>query len=194
MRVRTVSELLTTYATIGAKHAIEGLDVTEVGAMDTIHKAQGKLDTTYAFMVSNGILPTDYLSHKNKESTASKEQYAAGGAAAGMLCYTKAERAELATKLPKDTPQGEKDARKVLQDRRTELLKTIRRGLTTAHKNAFPDEYKSGGANEPKTAIEDLGALMEKAIKLLQGDKPFPDTFAHDDAVAVIKGFQKTFC
>ena len=58
----------------------------------------------------------------------------------------------------------------------------------------FPEDYKARGSNEPKTAIEDLGALMEKAIKLLQGDKPFPDTFAHDDAVAVIKGFQKTFC
>jgi hypothetical protein len=82
----------------------------------------------------------------------------------------------------------------VLQDRRTELLKTIRRGLTTAHKLAHPEEYKAGGANEPKTATEDLAALVEKAIKLLQGDKPFPDTFAHDDAVAVLKGFQKTFC
>ncbi len=194
MRERTVSEILAKYATIGAKHAIEGLDVTEVGAMDIIHTAQGKLDTTYTFMVSNGILPTDYLSAKNKESTASVEQYTARGEAAGMICYTKAERAELATKLPKDATADQKAARKVLQDRRTELLKTIRRGLTTAHKNVFPEEYKSGGANEPKTAIEDLGALMEKAIKLLQGDKPFPDTFAHDDAVAVIKGFQKTFC
>ena len=145
-------------------------------------------------MVASDILPTDYLSHKNKESTASQEQYAGRVEAAGMICYTKAERAELATKLPKDATADQKAARKVLQDRRTELLKTIRRGLTTAHKIAFPDEYKSGGANEPKTAIEDLGALMEKAIKLLQGDKPFPDTFAHDDAVAVIKGFQKTFC
>jgi len=192
--MNTVSKLTETLATIGAKFGVEGIDLTEVGAMDTIHKAEGKLANTYAFMVASDILPTDYLSAKNKESTASVEQYAARGEAAGMVCYTKAERAELATKLPKDAPAEQKAARKVLQDRRTELLKTVRRGLTTAHKLAHPEEYVSGGANEPKTAIEDLGALMEKAIKLLQGDKPFPDTFAHDDAVAVLKGFQKTFC
>ena len=190
----TVSKMTETLATLGAKFGVKGIDLVEVGAMDTIHKAEGKLANTYAFMVASDILPTDYLSAKNKESTASVEQYAARGEAAGMVCYTKAERAELATKLPKDAPAEQKAARKVLQDRRTELLKTIRRGLTTAHKLAHPEEYVSGGANEPKTATEDLAALVEKAIKLLQGDKPFPDTFAHDDAVAVLKGFQKTFC
>jgi hypothetical protein len=192
--MNTVTKLTETLATLGAKFGVEGIALTEVGAMDTIHKAEGKLANTYAFMVASDILPTDYLSAKNKESTASVEQYAARGEAAGMVCYTKAERAELATKLPKDAPAEQKAARKVLQDRRTELLKTIRRGLTTAHKLAHPEEYVSGGANEPKTATEDLAALVEKAIKLLQGDKPFPDTFAHDDAVAVLKGFQKTFC
>ena len=190
----TVSKMTETLATLGAKFGVKGIDLVEVGAMDTIHKAEGKLANTYAFMVASDILPTDYLSAKNKESTASVEQYAGRVEAAGMICYTKAERAELATKLPKDAPAEQKAARKVLQDRRTELLKTIRRGLTTAHKLAHPEEYVSGGANEPKTATEDLAALVEKAIKLLQGDKPFPDTFAHDDAVAVLKGFQKTFC
>ena len=140
--------------------------------MQVIKRAEGQLSSTYALMVANGILPSDYLSAKNKESTASVEQYAGRVEAAGMICYTKTERAELATKL----------------------LKTVRRGLTTAHKLAAPDEYKAGGANEPKTAIEDLAALMEKATKLLQGDKPFPETFAHDDAIAVLKGFVKTFC
>ena len=190
----TISNLTENLATIGARFGVEGIDLTEVGAMHTVHKTEGKLVNTYAFMVASGILPSDYLSFKNRESTASEEQYKARAEAAKMICYTKAERAELATKLPKDTPQAVKDTRKDLQSRHTELLKTVRRGLITAHKLACPEEYVSGGANEPKTAIEDLAALMEKATKLLQGDKPFPDTFAHDDAIAVLKGFVKTFC
>ena len=190
----TISKMTETLATIGIKFNVEGIDIVEVGAMDIVRKAEGKLAHTYAYLVAAGILPSDYLSAKNKDSTASVEQYAARVEAAGMVCYTKAERAELATKLPKDTPAEQKASRKVLQDRRTEFLKTVRRGLITAHKLACPEEYVSGGANEPKTAIEDLAALMEKATKLLQGDKPFPDTFAHDDAIAVLKGFVKTFC
>ena len=192
--MNTVTKIAETFANAGAKLNVEGITNIEAGAMDTIHKAEGKLSNTYAYLVGAGILPSDYLSAKNKESTASVEQYAARVEASGLICYTKNERAELATKLPKDAPIEQKAIRKVLQDRRTELLKTVRRGLTTAHKLAHPEEYVSGGANEPKTATEDLAALMEKAIKLLQGDKPFPDTFAHDDAVAVLKGFQKTFC
>ena len=192
--MNTVTKIAETFANAGAKLNVEGITNIEAGAMDTIHKAEGKLSNTYAYLVGAGILPSDYLSAKNKESTASVEQYAARVEASGLICYTKTERAELATKLPKDAPAEQKAARKVLQDRRTELLKTVRRGLTTAHRLAHPEEYVSGGANEPKTAIEDLAALMEKAVKLMQGDKPFPDTFAHDDAVAVLKGFQKTFC
>tara|TARA_B100000795_G_C22768816_1_gene426924 strand:+ start:821 stop:1414 length:594 start_codon:yes stop_codon:yes gene_type:complete len=197
--MNTVSKTIETLSNAGSKMVCamtmdSDLGCFEVGAMQVIKRAEGQLTSTYALMVANGILPSDYLSAKNKESTASVEQYAARVEASGLICYTKTERAELATKLPKDAPAEQKASRKVLQDRRTELLKTVRRGLTTAHKLAHPEEYVSGGANEPKTAIEDLAALMEKATKLLQGDKPFPDTFAHDDAIAVLKGFVKTFC
>ena len=191
----TITKTIETLSNAGAKIAdTVAIGSFEIGAMQVIKRAEGQLTSTYALMVASGILPSDYLSFKNRESTASEEQYKARAEAAKMICYTKAERAELATKLPKDTPQAVKDTRKDLQSRHTELLKTVRRGFITAHKLACPEDYVSGGANEPKTAIEDLAALMEKAIKLLQGDKPFPDTFAHDDAVAVLKGFQKTFC
>lgn len=191
----TISKMTENLAAMGNKFGIDGIDLTEVGAMQLVHKTEGKLSGTYAYMIATGILPSDYLSFKNKESTATEVQYKARAAAAKLICYNKTERAELATTLPKDTPQEEKDKRKNLQSRHTELLKTVRRGLITAHKLADPDFYtKKGGANEAKTAIEDLAELMEKATKLLQGDKPFPDTFAHDDAVAVLKGFVKTFC
>ena len=70
----TISNLTENLATIGAKFGVEGIDLTEVGAMDTIHKAEGKLSNTYAYLVGAGILPSDYLSAKNKESTASVEQ------------------------------------------------------------------------------------------------------------------------
>ena len=192
-----ITKTIDALATAGAKiiDTMSGdLGCFEVGAMQAINKAEGTLTSTYALMIGNGILPSDYLSHKNKESTASVDQYAGRVEAAGMICYTAKERSELATKLPKDAPAATKAARKKLQDRRTELLKTVRRGLTTAHKLACPEEYKAGGANEPKTAIEDLGALLDKVIKLLQGDKPFPDTFDHDNALAGAQGYKKTHC
>ena len=190
----TISKMTETLATIGIKFNVEGIDIVEVGAMDIVRKAEGKLAHTYAYLVAAGILPSDYLSAKNKDSTASVEQYAARVEAAGMVCYTKAERAELATKLPKDTPAEQKASRKVLQDRRTEFLKTVRRGLITAHKLADPDFYtKKGGANEAKTAIEKFAKQIGEALKTLRGDGVFPDNFPHDDAVAVLVGYEKTF-
>jgi hypothetical protein len=195
--MNTVSKMTETLSNSGAKvlDTMAGdLGCFEVGAIKSVIKGEDVLTSTYALMVGSGILPSDYLTFKNKESTASQAQFDARIEAIGMVCYSPRERAELATKLSKDATSEQKAARKDLQDRRPAKLRTIRRGLTTAHKLAHPEEYVSGGANEPKTATEDLAALVEKAIKLLQGDKPFPDTFAHDDAVAVLKGFQKTFC
>ena len=195
--MNTVSKMTETLSNSGAKVLSTmtfDLGCFEVGAIKSVIKGEDVLTSTYALMVGQGILPSDYLTFKNKESTASQEQFAARIEAIGMVCYSAKDRAELATKLPKDATPEDKNARKDLQDRRSAKLRTIRRGLTTAHKLAHPEEYVSGGANEPKTAIEDLAALMEKATKLLQGDKPFPDTFAHDDAIAVLKGFVKTFC
>ena len=192
--MNTVTKIAETFANAGAKLNVEGITNIEAGAMDTIHKAEGKLSNTYAYLVGAGILPSDYLSAKNKESTASVEQYAARVEASGLICYTKTERAELATKLPKDAPAEQKASRKVLQDRRTEFLKTVRRGLETAHKLADPDFYtKKGGANEAKTAIEKFAKQIGEALKTLRGDGVFPDNFPHDDAVAVLVGYEKTF-
>ena len=126
--MNTMTKTIETLSNAGAKIAdTVAIGSFEIGAMQVIKRAEGQLTSTYALMVASDILPTDYLSHKNKESTASQEQYAGRVEAAGMICYTKVERAELATKLPKDATAEQKAARKVLQDRRTELLKTIRR-------------------------------------------------------------------
>ena len=191
----TVNDMKTMFTETGETYNVEGIPAFEVGAMQAAKSGTEALVSTYALMVGAGILPSDYLSFKNRESTASKEQWKARIEAASQICYTPAERAELATKALKDATQDQKDARQKLQNKAGNLLKNIRTGLTNAHKTAAPELYKSDdkGANEPKVAIETLAKQIGEALKTLRGDKVFPDNFAHDDAVAVLVGFEKTF-
>ena len=190
----TVNDMKTMFTETGATYNVEGIPAFEVGAMQAAKSGTEALVSTYALMVGAGILPSDYLSFKNRESTASKEQWKARIEAASQICYSPADRAELATKALKDATQEQKDKRKALQTKAGNLLKNIRTGLTNAHKLADPDFYDNGdGANEPKVAIETLAKQIGEALKTLRGDKVFPDNFAHDDAVAVLVGFEKTF-
>jgi len=191
----TVNDMKAMFTETGATYNVEGIGAFEVGAMQSAKAGTEALVSTYALMVGANILPSDYLSFKNRESTASEAQWKARIEAASQICYTPAERAELETKALKDATQEQKDKRKALQTKAGNLLKNIRTGLTNAHKLANPELYKSDdkGANEPKIAIETLAKQIGEALKTLRGDKVFPDNFAHDDAVAVLVGFEKTF-
>ena len=190
----TVTDMKTMFTETGATYNVEGIGAFEVGAMQSAKAGTEALVSTYALMVGANILPSDYLSFKNRESTASEAQWKARIEAASQICYTPAERAELETKALKDATQEQKDKRKALQTKAGNLLKNIRTGLTNAHKLADPDFYaESGGANEAKAAIEKLAKQIGEALKTLRGDGVFPDNFAHDDAVAVLVGFEKTF-
>jgi len=186
----TISKIVKDLENTGAKLGVETISALEAGGMKAAHAAEGKLAATYAAMYAAGILPSDYLSHKNRESTASAEQYAERGAIAAMICYTAAERSQLAVKLPKDATDAEKAARKALQDRKTELLKTIRRGLTTQDKLANPEAY--GGAAERKEAIERLAIAIETAEKIIQGDG-LPEWFDAPEAIADIKALRTKY-
>ena len=191
----TVNDMTAMFTQTGATYNVEGIDAFEVGAVQSIKAGTEALVSTYALMIASDILPTDYLSFKNRESTASEAQWKARIEAASQICYSAQERAELATKALKDATQEQKDARKALQTRAGNLLKTVRLGLVTAHKLADPDVYEveKGSAAEQKIAIETLAKQIGEALKTLRGDKVFPDNFAHDDAVAVLVGFEKTF-
>ena len=155
--MNTVNDMKTMFTETGAKFNVEGIGAFEVGAMQSAKAGTEALVSTYALMVASDILPTDYLSFKNRESTASEAQWKARIEAASQICYTPAERAELETKALKDATQEQKNKRKALQTKAGNLLKNIRTGLTNAHKLADPDFYDNGdGANEPKVAIETL--------------------------------------
>ena len=67
----TISKIIKDLETTGAKLGVETISALEAGGMKAAHAAEGKLAATYAAMYAAGILPTDYLSHKNRESTAS---------------------------------------------------------------------------------------------------------------------------
>ena len=142
-------------------------------------------------MYNAGVRPTDYLSHKNKLSTATEEEYDERGKVAYLSEYNPKERKELAIKLPKDASAEAKAARKTLQDRRTEHLKTVRRGLITQDKLHNPAAYEKG-PNDRKEAIEKLGIAFDTVLKILQGDG-LPDWFNTVDCTAVILAAQKTY-
>ena len=187
----TISKLVNELTSTGAKMGVENISALEAGGMKAAHSAEGKLAATYAAMYASGIRPTDYLSHKNRESTATAEAYAERGNIAAMICYTKAERAQLSAKLSKDATDAEKAARKALQNVKTDLLKTIRRGLITQDKINNPEAYATGAADR-KEAIEKLGIAIDTAEKIMQGDG-LPEWFDAPEAVAVIKAFRKKY-
>jgi hypothetical protein len=80
----------------------------EAGAMQSVSSNTGKLAATYAVMWGAGIRPSDYITPKSKGSTATTEQWADRYAVASMLCYTKAELAELEAPMAKDATLEQK--------------------------------------------------------------------------------------
>lgn len=175
----------------GKKLGVKSLMPIEAGGIEAARKAEDVLVSIYAAMWAADVRPSDYLSFKNKESTASKEQYEERGKVAALACYTAAERKQLAGKLPKDATPEAKAARKALQDRKTEHLKTVRRGLETQAKLHDPDAGKKGPDNR-KEAIEKLGIAFDTALKILQGDG-LPDWFNTPDCTAVLLAAQKKY-
>ena len=186
----TIKEIKADLNKIGKTYKPDGITTLEAGSMKKIDDTSGTMSATYQVMYSSGIMPTCYLSYKNKESTANEAQYTERKRVAAMICYTKEERASLAASLPKDATDAQKASRKKLQSRVTELLKTIRKGLITQDKIQNPP---APNTNERKTAIESLADYLDKAIKLMQSDRPFPDTFDHDTACATLIAYKNTY-
>ena len=175
----------------GNKLGVQSLLPIEAGGIQASRAAEDVLVSIYAEMYKAGVRPTDYLSHKNKESTATEEEYAERGKVAALVVYNPKERKELATKLPKDATAEAKTARKSLQDRRTEHLKTVRRGLITQDKLHNPENYEKGPDNR-KEPIEKFSIAFDTALKILQGDG-LPEWFNTVDCTAVMLAAQKTY-
>ena len=175
----------------GNKLNVQSIKPIEAGGIEASRKAEDVLVSIYAEMYNAGIRPTDYLSPTNKLCTATQEEYDERGKVAFLAVYSPKERKELATKLPKGATAEAKAARKTLQGRRTEHLKTVRRGLITQDKLHNPEAYKKG-ADDRKEAIEKLGDAFYTALKILQGDG-LPDWFNTPDCTAVLLAAQKTY-
>ena len=186
----TMKEMKATLNKLGKAYKPDGITTLEAGAMQEIGRASEAMTLTYQVMYAAGIRPTDYITYKNKASTASEEQFAERKRVVSMICYTAKERASLAAALPKDATDAQKASRKSLQDKVKDAMRTIQRGLTTQDNKENPKEKK---ANERKTAIESLADYLDKAIKLMQSDRPFPDTFDHDTACATLIAYKNTY-
>ena len=164
----------------------------EAGAMQSVSTNTGKLAATYAVMWGAGIRPSDYITPKSKGSTATTEQWADRYAVASMLCYTKAELAELDAPMVKDATLEQKAARKALQERKKDLMRTIKRGLTTQDKLHNPEAYEGDGANERKTSLEKLAIAFGTIEKIAQGEG-LPEWFDVPEFCAIIAATRKKF-
>jgi hypothetical protein len=163
----------------------------EAGAMQSVKASTGKLALTYAVMWGAGIRPSDYITPKSKGSTATTEQWADRYAVASMLCYTKAELAELEAPMAKDATLEQKAERKALQERKKDLMRTIKRGLTTQDKLHNPEAY-GDGANERKTSLEKLAIAFGTIEKIAQGEG-LPEWFDVPEFCAIIAATRKKF-
>tara|TARA_R100000951_G_scaffold33549_1_gene28415 strand:+ start:208 stop:813 length:606 start_codon:yes stop_codon:yes gene_type:complete len=175
----------------GNKLGVQSLMPLEAGGIEASRKAEDVLVSIYAEMYNAGIRPTDYLSPTNKLCTATQEEYDERGKVAALAVYTKQERKELATKLPKGASAEASKARAKLQNRRTDHLKTVRRGLITQDKLHTPEAYEKG-PDDRKEPIEKLGIAFDTVLKILQGDG-LPDWFNTVDCTAVVLAAQKTY-
>ena len=176
---------------MGKKLGTTSILPLEAGGIEASRAAEHTLVCIYAEMYDAGIRPTDYLSPTNKLCTASEKEYEERGKVAALAVYTAKERKELATKMPKGATAEAKAARKTLQGRRTEHLKTVRRGLITQDKLHNPEAYKKG-SDDRKEAIEKLGEAFDTALKILQGDG-LPDWFNTPDCTAILLAAQKKY-
>ena len=168
------------------------ISTLEAGAMQSVSENGKKLAATYAVMYSSGIRPSDYITPKSKGSTATAEQWDDRYAVASRLCYSPAELAELDAPMAKDATLEQKAARKALQERKKDLMRTIKRGLTTQDKLHNPEAYEGDGANERKTSLEKLAIAFGTIEKIAQGEG-LPEWFDVPEFCAVIAATRKKF-
>jgi ATP/maltotriose-dependent transcriptional regulator MalT len=164
----------------------------EAGSMQSVKASTGVLALTYAVMWGAGIRPSDYITPKSKGSTATTEQWADRYTVASMLCYSPAELAELDAPMAKDATLEQKAARKALQERKKDLMRTIKRGLTTQDKLHNPEAYEGDGANERKTSLEKLAIAFGTIEKIAQGEG-LPEWFDVPEFCAIIAATRKKF-
>ena len=175
---------------------IDGLTDIQAGTFGVSHNAGETATACYAYAYKEGGRPTDLERPKNKASTATDASYAGWQAVARTKVWAPKDVAFMELPAPaRDDKTAQADAardkRKALSDKVSNALKTYKRGLITQDKLANPDAYKTDTeAKGPKLAIAQLAAHITNAIKTLQGDKVFPDNFAHDDAIAQLVAFQ----
>ena len=164
----------------------------EAGSMQSVKASTGVLALTYAVMWGAGIRPSDYITPKSKGSTATTEQWADRYTVASMLCYSPAELAELDAPMAKDATLEQKAERKALQERKKDLMRTIKRGLTTQDKLHNPEAYEGDGANERKTSLEKLAIAFGTIEKIAQGEG-LPEWFDVPEFCAIIAATRKKF-
>jgi hypothetical protein len=191
---RTVTDFKAELEAAGIKLAslCGNISTLEAGAMQSVSENGKKLVATYAVMYSSGIRPSDYITQKAR--VARRQRNSGTIVMRSRLCYATvpAELAELDAPMAKDATLEQKAARKALQERKKDLMRTIKRGLTTQDKKQNPEAYESDGANERKTSLEKLAIAFGTIEKIAQGEG-LPEWFDVPEFCAIIAATRKKF-
>ena len=203
---KTTKTTVTTLEKMGA--GAETIGAFEAGALVKIGMAAKGADDVInpliQTMYTNGIRAKDWtakagLPAGSKIPAAHTKAYQERLAFFGQGVWSVADKITLKQPAPKVgdfKTKGDflaaKAERKALQDKPSTKMKNLAKRFVTIAKND-PDNKEVNGANDKATAIESLANHIDKAIKLMQSDRPFPDTFDHDTACATLIAFKNTY-
>jgi len=203
---KTTKTTVTTLEKLGA--GAETIGAFEAGALVKIGQAAKGADDVINPLIQtmyiNGVRAKDWkakagLPVGSKIPAAHTKAYQERLAFFGQGVWSVADKIELKQPAPKVGDFKTKGdflaaqaERKTLQDKPSTKMKNLAKRFVTLAKND-PDNKEVNGANDKATAIETLGKKIAECIKLMQSDRPFPDTFDHDTACATLIAYKNTY-
>tara|TARA_R100000951_G_C2576386_1_gene160465 strand:+ start:122 stop:751 length:630 start_codon:yes stop_codon:yes gene_type:complete len=205
-KYKTTKTTVTVLEKLGA--GAETIEAFEAGALVKIGQAAKGADDVInpliQTMYTNGIRAKDWMAKAglpagSKIPATHTKAYKERLAFFGQGVWSVADKVILKQPAPKVgdfKTKGDflaaKAERKALQDKPSTKMKNLAKRFATIAKND-PDNKEVNSANAKATAIEALEKKIAECIKLLQSDRPFPDTFDHDMACSTLIAYKNTY-
>lgn len=142
-------------------------DAKELGTLAVAHSGEGQASLAYMLRHQGGDRPENWMSPSMEGSLNSKDDWLTKRHMAKLICLSPDEM-EWLDQTKGSSDDTDKVKRKVLSDRVTEKLKTIKRGMVTADKKQNPDKYirVGGGTRHIDDYItETIGDVIDKIQK-----------------------------
>jgi len=142
-------------------------DARDLGTLAIAHSGEGQASLAYMLRHQGGDRPENWMSPSMEGSLNSKDDWLTKRHMAKLICLSSDEM-EWLDQTKGSSDDMDKVKRKVLSDRVSEKLKTIKRGMVTADKKQNPDKYirVGGGARHINDYItETIGDVIDKIQK-----------------------------